>query len=155
MGDPTNVIARSNWEFRVFSFLDGHNKIRGWSSETTIIGYKCKTDNRLHRYFVDLKIVLDSGRTILVEIKPAYQVAPPVKSAEKREHVFIRECLRYAKNTSKWEAAKRYCETRGWEFRIWDEHVLEKFGIKGIVPVKKSKYRRVPNTVKKPKSTPK
>jgi hypothetical protein len=36
----------------------------------------------------------------------------------------------YAKNISKWEAAKSFADKRGMEFVIWDEHVIRSMGIR-------------------------
>lgn len=139
-GDPTKVVARSNWEYRVFKFLDGNPNVVKWTSEETIVSYKCRTDNKLHRYFVDLKVTMKNGQTYLIEIKPLKYTLPPAPT--ERRDVYLRECLKYAKNKSKWEAATKYCERRGWIFTIWHEGILEKFGIRGIVPGKKLKIKK-------------
>ena len=38
--------------------------------------------------------------------------------------------LRFMKNTSKWEYARKYCDARGYEFQIWTEHELEAMGVR-------------------------
>ena len=34
------------------------------------------------------------------------------------------ETLTYAKNQAKWEAARKYCDKNGWEFKILTEYEL-------------------------------
>jgi hypothetical protein len=128
-GDPTQVIYRSLWERQVFRWLDDHPGVVSWSSESVVIPYICKSDGRGHRYFVDLKIKFSNGRTYLVEIKPATQCKEP-KPKKRITPRFIAESMTYLKNTSKWEAAKEYCEDRGFIFEVWTEHTLKALGIK-------------------------
>jgi hypothetical protein len=128
-GDYSAVSYRSLWERQVFRWCDSNDSILKWSSEETIIPYKCKTDGQYHRYFVDLKIKFKSGQTYLIEIKPQKQTQPPKVKARKTKG-YITEVMTYAKNISKWEAAKEYCADRGWTFEIWTEEVIKGLGIK-------------------------
>ena len=59
-GDPTSIIMRSSWETMFANWCDKNPAIVKWSSEETIIPYRCPTDNKIHRYFVDFKIKLKS-----------------------------------------------------------------------------------------------
>jgi hypothetical protein len=122
-GDPTCIIMRSSWETRFASWCDKNPSVIKWSSEETIIPYRCPTDNRIHRYFVDFKITLSNGKTYLVEVKPAKQTVPP-QFPGKRTQRYLTESLTFIKNQAKWEAAKNYCKDRGWEFKIITEHEL-------------------------------
>ena len=56
-GDPTKVVFRSMWERQVFKFMDTNPDVIKWQSEETVIPYRCKTDNKIHRYFMDVKMV--------------------------------------------------------------------------------------------------
>ena len=76
-GDHTNVVYRSMWERFAFKWCENNSEIKSWASEETVIPYISAIDNRYHRYFVDLKITMKDGRTILVEIKPEKQTKPP------------------------------------------------------------------------------
>ena len=31
---------------------------------------------------------------------------------------------KFGKNTAKWEAAKKYCDKRGWQFNVWTEKTI-------------------------------
>lgn len=122
-GDPSNIIMRSSWETMFASWCDKNPSIVKWSSEETIIPYRCPTDGKIHRYFVDFKITLKNGKTYLVEVKPAKQCEPPVFPG-KRTQRYLTESLTFIKNQAKWEAARNYCKDRGWEFKIITEKEL-------------------------------
>lgn len=123
-GDFTNIISRSSWETRFLNYCDNNPKILKYSSEETIIPYRCPTDGRLHRYFMDFKIQIKSDdgnhRTYLVEVKPKGQTQPP-KYPGKQTKRYITESLTFIKNQAKWQAAEQYCKERGWMFRIITE----------------------------------
>ena len=127
-GDPTKVVFRSLWERQVFKFMDTNPDVIKWQSEETVIPYRCKTDNKIHRYFMDVKMVT-KDKTYLIEIKPKCQTQPPKKPKRKTKK-YINEVMTYIKNTSKWETANAYCLDRGWEFQIWNEDTLRSLGIK-------------------------
>jgi len=122
-GDPSNIIMRSSWETRFASWCDKNPSVLKWSSEETIIPYKCPTDNRIHRYFVDFKITVTTGKTYLVEVKPKIQTQPPIYPG-KRTQRYLQESLSFMKNQAKWEAASEFAKDRGWEFKIITEHEL-------------------------------
>jgi len=127
-GDHTQVIYRSYWEKFAFKWVENQSDIKSWSSEETVIPYISAIDNKYHRYFVDLKLNMKDGRTILVEIKPDKQTKPP--KGKRRTIRFISESLEYVKNQCKWKAAKEYCLDNGYEFQIWTEHTLKQMGMK-------------------------
>jgi hypothetical protein len=126
-GDPTNIIMRSSWETKFANWCDVNPSILSWVSEETVIPYRCGTDNKIHRYFVDFKIHVKetSGRvkTYLVEIKPYKQTIPPVYPGRQTQR-YLQESFAYIKNQSKWEAATQYAKERGWEFIKLTEHNL-------------------------------
>lgn len=122
-GDPTSIIMRSSWETMFAGWCDKNPSVIRWSSEETVIPYRCPTDDRIHRYFVDFKITIKEGKTYLVEVKPSKQCQPPVFPG-KRTQRYLTESLTFIKNQAKWEAAKNYCKDRGWEFKIITEKEL-------------------------------
>ena len=128
-GDPTKIVYRSLWERNTFRFLDENSDILEWNSEEVIIPYRCKTDNRIHRYFVDVYFKAKNGKKYLIEIKPKNQTVPP-KQPQRKTKRYLKEVMTYVKNTSKWEAAKAYSLDRGYEFQIWREDTLRSLGIK-------------------------
>tara|TARA_R100001126_G_C4868390_1_gene171604 strand:+ start:148 stop:591 length:444 start_codon:yes stop_codon:yes gene_type:complete len=128
-GNPTNVIFRSLWERQFFRWCESNNEVVKWSSESVVVPYICKTDNKLHRYFTDVKVKFKNGKTYLIEIKPEIQTQPP-KQPSRKSKKYLREVMTYVKNTSKWEAAEQYCDKRGWEFKIFTEKTLKSLGIR-------------------------
>jgi hypothetical protein len=128
-GDSSNCVFRSLWERQAFRWLDEHPKVVKWSSEEVVVPYKCKTDGKMHRYYTDLKIKLSDGKTYIIEIKPEAQTKEP-KVRSRKTKKYINEVMTYVKNQSKWEAAREYCDSRGWVFQIWTERTMKSFGIK-------------------------
>ena len=122
-GDPTNIIMRSSWETRFASWCDKNPSVLKWSSEETVIPYRCPTDSRIHRYFVDFKITVSTGKTYIVEVKPAAQTQPPIYPGRQTQR-YITESLTFIKNKAKWEAAIEFARDRGWEFKIITEKEL-------------------------------
>ena len=122
-GDPTNIIMRSSWETRFASWCDKNPSIVKWSSEETVIPYRCPTDEKIHRYFVDFKITTSVGKTYLVEVKPSKQTQPPEYPGRRTQRYLV-ESLTFMKNQAKWKAADEYAKDRGWEFKIITEKEL-------------------------------
>jgi hypothetical protein len=145
-GDVNRIHYRSLWERNAFRHLDTAGWVKWWQSEETVIPYICATDRKPHRYFLDLTIRTQTGRTLLVEIKPSSQVAPPKRKK-------LNEALTYMKNTSKWKYAKQYADDRGYEFPIGTENELEAMGIRTMsMKFKASKTKtgkRIWKTLKK------
>jgi hypothetical protein len=108
-------------------WCDNNPAIVSWSSEETVVPYRCATDNKPHRYFLDFRIQVRQSngllKTYLIEIKPHGQTIPPVSSSKKTKR-FITESLTFLKNQSKWAAANQFAKDRGWEFMILTEHHL-------------------------------
>lgn len=129
LGNPTNVIFRSLWERNTFRWCENNPKVRAWSSEEIVVPYKCKVDNKLHRYFVDLYVEMNNGQTILVEIKPKKETLPP-KQPKRKTKKFLNEVITFSKNQDKWEAADQYARHKGWKFQVWTEETLNNLGIK-------------------------
>lgn len=150
-GDPDNVIYRSKWEMYCFEWCDNNSEIKQWGSEEVVIPYRWDVDNRMHRYFMDLKITFKNGKTILVEIKPDKETRPPQHKGNPKTKRYISEATTYVKNMNKWSAAQQYALDRGWEFQIWTEKHLEamgimqktqKMGLKPLKPLGKYAARR-------------
>lgn len=128
-GDPTNVIFRSSWEKRLMIFFDTHESIISWSSEELAIPYFWELDGKIHRYFPDFLVTMKTRQGIvrmMLEVKPYSQTIEPKKTSRKREKTFLMEVEAYTKNLAKWKAAERYCQERGWLFRIITEKELFK-----------------------------
>ena len=126
-GDVNNIIYRSRWEFVFMRFCDNNPDVIEWSSEEVWIPYRCRTDNKVHRYFPDFKVKLKKANgkicTQIIEIKPQGQTVRPNKPPRMTKR-YLNEAMTYAKNVSKWEAAREWCKDRGYEFVIMTEKHL-------------------------------
>ncbi len=128
-GDFSNITYRSHWERQAFRWCDNNENIVGWNSEEIVVSYKCKTDGKLHRYFIDLFIRMKDGKRYLVEIKPKKQTQPP-KERSRKTKKYLNEVMTYVKNVSKWEAATAFAGRNGMTFQVWNEDTLKSLGIK-------------------------
>lgn len=122
-GDPTNIIYRSLWEYKLMSYLDGHPGILLWSSEEFAIPYISPVDGKVHRYFPDFWIKKLDNTIMVVEIKPNKQTKPP-KPTKKITKSYLNEVKTWGINSAKWKAAKSFCQDRNWNFVIMDEFNL-------------------------------
>lgn len=126
-GDPTNIIYRSLWERRFMVYCDTNEKILEWGSEEVFVWYKSPIDGKAHRYFPDFYIKVQEAngsiKKYLIEIKPQKQTIPPTKPQRQTKR-YISEVYEYAKNQSKWEAAREWCADRGYEFKVITENEL-------------------------------
>jgi len=118
---------RSSWETRFASWCDKNPAVVKWLSEETVVPYRCPTDDRIHRYFVDFQIQVKQKdgllKTYLVEVKPFSQTQPPVYPGRQTQR-YLTESMTFIKNQAKWKAATEYAKDRNWEFKIITEHEL-------------------------------
>jgi len=123
-GDPTNIIYRSLWERKFMRYCDLNENILEWGSEEIALPYRSPVDGRVHRYFPDFYIKVKESNSLikkyLIEVKPKKQTVPP-KKPQRQTKGYIREAYEYAKNQSKWAAAREFCADRGWEFKVITE----------------------------------
>jgi len=126
-GDASNIIYRSRWELVFMKYLDDHPDVVHWASEELIIPYRSPIDGRVHRYFPDfwVKKVNREGKqdVAVIEIKPFKETkAPePQKTLSKR---YLYEVKTWGVNSAKWDAARKYCKERKWDFVIITEKEL-------------------------------
>jgi hypothetical protein len=107
-------------------YCDFNESILSWSSEEVTVPYKSPLDGKIHRYFVDfwIKTKQTDGteKCILIEIKPKNMTEKPtIDESKKLTKTAMIKMRDWIINTSKWQAAKTYCEDRGWEFKILTE----------------------------------
>lgn len=122
------AIYRSSFELKFFKWCDLNPNVIKWGSENVAIPYECPTDRRLHRYYVDNVVIIKEGNgqlgKYLIEIKPKTQTVPPVHSPHKKSTTILYEQLTWVKNNAKWEAAKKFCEKKGYKFLLLTEEEL-------------------------------
>jgi hypothetical protein len=127
VGNPNSIIYRSLWELKFLKYCDTNENILEYASEELAIPYISPVDGKTHKYFPDVYIKVKepdgSIKKYLIEIKPYKQtIAPPKPKRQTKGYIY--EVYEYAKNQSKWEAAREYCKDRGWTFRILTENEL-------------------------------
>lgn len=124
------IIYRSSWELALMNWCDMNNNVLKWGSESVIIPYYCEVDKKYHRYYIDFNIHFKKEGIYLIEIKPKQQTKIPNKSKTGQlTKRYLREALEYSRNYSKWQAAKKYAERRGYKFQVWTEDTLRILGI--------------------------
>jgi len=123
IGNPQNIIYRSNWEQRLFYRLDNDPGVAKWASEEFSIPYLSPIDNKIHRYFPDVYVENVNGEKFVIEIKPSKETKLPEKKASNSKR-YLTEVSTYLINKSKWEAAIKFCEEKGWSFKIITEREL-------------------------------
>ena len=109
-------------------YCDMSPSIMEWGSEEIVIPYRSPLDGRVHRYFPDfyIKVRQSTGKIqkYIVEVKPKRQTKQP-KVQRKMTKKYIYEVTEYAKNQSKWEAARQYCDDRNYKFMLITEKELK------------------------------
>jgi hypothetical protein len=136
VGDVNKIIYRSSWERHFMNYVDLNENVTAWASEEIFIPYISPLDNEFHRYFPDfwMKVKNSDGveETLVVEIKPAKENAmnedgtakPLPPRGKKLMRYYLKEVARWGVNDAKFQAAKVYCEERGWTFRVLTEKEL-------------------------------
>lgn len=104
-GNVRKITYRSLWERRFMLYCDKSDQVWKWASEELHIPYLSPKDGEWHNYYPDFMVNTRDGRMIMVEIKPAFQKT-------------------WAINRAKWEAAQRYCDIHGYEFKVMTENEL-------------------------------
>lgn len=127
-GDINKIVSRSSYETKFYKWCDTNDNIISWNSEGLVIPYFDPIKNKQRRYFVDVlfKCICSDNieRVYAVEIKPYNQTIPPRKSKRKSKNTIIKENTVWITNQAKWKAAKKYCELKGWYFKIVTEREL-------------------------------
>ena len=137
VGNPSNIICRSNWERKFCKYLDENQNILTWSSEELKIPYLSTIDKQIHNYYPDFvfeaKINQAEIETFIVEIKPKKQTIEPTPKKNKR--AYLNECITDETNRCKWKAAALFCEDKKWKFKILTEDDLFKTNTKKESPI--------------------
>ena len=118
---------RSGWELSFMKFCDTNENVLQWASESIAIPYRHPLTGKMTQYVPDFLITYrtrnNTVRAELIEIKPKKQTIPPPKP-QRQTKGYVREVYEYARNQSKWEAAREWCADRGYEFKVITENEL-------------------------------
>ena len=126
-GNPRNIIYRSMWERHCMVYFDRNDNVLEWASEEIIIPYVSPFDGRVHRYYPDFFLKIKKGQMTemwIIEVKPSKYLKPP-KEGKRKTKSYLYEIREWGRNSAKWEAAKDYCNKRGWVFDVWTEKTLK------------------------------
>lgn len=132
-GDYRRIEYRSGWELKLMMYLDRHPDVLEWSSEERWIPYWNPVKKKTARYFPDFwvkRLKRDGSIEIaILEVKPREETKPPAVQTGKRAMTkgYLYKVATFATNKAKWEAADKYCKSRGWKFIIM---TAEDLGIK-------------------------
>tara|TARA_X000001382_G_C3033220_1_gene135458 strand:+ start:89 stop:535 length:447 start_codon:yes stop_codon:yes gene_type:complete len=125
-GSVNNIIYRSSYELKFMNWCDISDSVLQWGSEEVVIPYISPLDKKIHRYFVDFFVKVNSKNKVrycLVEVKP-FRFTQEPKIPKRKTKRFLNEVKQWGVNLSKWEAAKEFCLDRNWEFMIITEKEL-------------------------------
>jgi len=123
----TKAFYRSGLELKFMRFCDSNPNVLKWGSENVVVPYISPIDNKVHRYFVDNFVTIKENNNVtryLIEIKPDRQTRPPVTKYKNKEHLLYEQAT-YVVNSAKWEAARKICSQKGWQFLIITEKHLK------------------------------
>jgi hypothetical protein len=95
-----DVAWDSRFEARLLRILNGSRMVTTFQEQPVCVPYQC--DGRTRPYYPDVVAQLRDGRTVLIEVKPIYEVA-------------------YAVNQDKFDAGHVYAHSRGWGWLVWTD----------------------------------
>jgi len=151
IGDVSQVIYRSSWEYAFCKWLDASPSVIRWSSEPISIPYydrvsklaECAklgldpnnpTNWEVRNYNTDFWYEVNKGDSqtdkIFAEIKPASKLRkpiPPLKDASlKEQRIFTNAAKEYLINEAKFAALKAWAEKNNAKFYVFTEDILKK-----------------------------
>lgn len=121
-----HVFYKSSLELKAIRYADFNPHVTQWGLEPFPIPYIKPIDGKVHRYFIDLFIVINNTK-ILIEIKPFNQtIKPKIPQRKTARSLFnYNESLKtYYINQSKWKSAREFCEKNKMKFIILTERDL-------------------------------
>jgi hypothetical protein len=122
IGDPDKIIYRSNLEYNAFVFCDNNAFVLRWGSEIIKIPYMKPYPDGTYKpsiYYPDIYVEFINKdkeiKKVLLEVKPEKFIN---KSKSKKRKTAIVENYTYMINMIKAEAARKWCASRGIEYRF-------------------------------------
>lgn len=129
IGDLNRIICRSTWERSLAKWADQNAAVIKWGIEVLVIPYYDKGNGKRRRYFTDFYFEFKDGSKMVVEVKPENQTKAP-RAPQRKTRKYLEKVKTYATNTSKWEAATKFCNENNMAFHIWTEKHLRQLGLK-------------------------
>lgn len=137
IGNPEDCTYRSSWEKKLCKKFDLDPNVIKWGIEPFYIPYQSPKDGKVHRYFPDFIVVAIHPKTgnkvvTLIEVKPFAQTIPPKGGKGKAKKRLLTEVVTYEVNCAKWEAARKMCKHKGWNFKVMTEkEILPRYPSQG------------------------
>lgn len=99
-----SIFFRSSWEKKAFELLDEDKTVKCFEVEPFYIPYYRKEGDRSNKrnYVPDILITYHDDTIKLVEVKPKCYVDSAI-------------------NIAKFEAARKFCDGKGWIFEVWTQ----------------------------------
>ena len=120
---------RSSWEFHFMKFCDENPAIAAWASEAIKIPYRSPITGKptvyVPDFFIQYKDKKGAHKVEVIEIKPSNRAMRESIGKNKQNQAS------YAINMAKWEAAGKYCKSKGIGFRVITEKELFHQGRRG------------------------
>ena len=127
-GNSTEIYYRSSYELKFMNYCDLNESIISYQSEEFWIPYVSPIDHKTHRYFPDFFIKYkdkdNNIRKMVIEVKPAKDLKEPILNPPRKTKSWAYTVKMYAINKAKWEAAEKWCKTKGYQFKIFTEREL-------------------------------
>jgi len=126
-----SIEYRSQLEFNYMYKVDRSKNVTSWGSEVVWVPYYNPVKKKICQYWVDLLVDHVTLGVIAIEIKPAKEIKAimenkmPKATPKKKKSTLIYETKMFVINRAKWEAAKQYCNKRGWKFITISEKDLK------------------------------
>ncbi len=135
IGDPTDIVYRSSWEYKFMVYCDMNEYVLRWGSEVFKIPY---TDYVGHgrTYIPDFYLetrntkIPDLINRYIVEIKPEQEIREPEipkNISPKKLKQLEYQLATWQKNKYKWVHAVEWCKTRDMKFWLVTEKHLNKY----------------------------
>lgn len=122
LGKDGFAYYRSGLELNYFHILDNNPNVLKWGSEEIVVPYYF--EGKWHNYYIDIFVIFKNGDDIkkfIIELKPYKQTVQPIWSKRRKQINYLNECREFAKNTAKWESARKFAAAKGCEFHILTE----------------------------------
>lgn len=119
---------KSMLERIAFRYADMNPKIKRFSIEPFNIKYIKPTDNKQHRYFIDMFLEFITGDKFIVEIKSKGETQPPKKPKVlngKNVKYYKNSIETYLVNQAKWKSANEFAKQQNMKFIILTEDQLK------------------------------
>ena len=122
------IVYRSGLELKMMRWCDENVHVKQWGSESIIVPYLSPRDGKIHKYFTDFVLMLETPtgtKKYIVEVKPFSQTIPPSQKGRKNKNTLLMEQLRWAVDSSKWQSARQWAEQHGYLFMLVTEKDLK------------------------------